>query len=107
MSTVYISIGNSDDKLSQADWASFVLDVDRAFEAAVRYEGARVHGRWYSLPHEPWQNACWCAEWHPDLAHIVEALKRKLACVARMYGQDSIAWAVAETEFIKPDGVTS
>jgi len=103
---VYISIGNSDDKLSQADWSSFVLDVDRAFDAAVRYEGARVHGRWYSLPHEPWQNACWCAEWHADLVHTVEGLKRKLAAIARSYRQDSIAWSVAETEFIAPAGYT-
>lgn len=94
---VYISIGNSDDKLSQADWSSFVLDVDRAFDAAVHYEGARAHGRWHSLPTEPWQNACWCAEWHGELAHVVEALKRKLASIARAYRQDSIAWTEAST----------
>jgi hypothetical protein len=106
VTTVYISIGNSDDKLSQADWSSYVLDVDRAFEQAVRYEGARVHGRWYSLPTEPWQNACWCAEWHEDLAHVVEALKRKLINIASDYRQDSIAWAVAETWFLSPVAVT-
>ena len=100
--TIYISIGNSDDKLTQADWSSFVLDVDRAFEAAVRYEGARVHGRWYSLPTDPWQNACWCAEWANDLAHVLEALQRSLIGIARMYRQDSIAWAVARTEFLTP-----
>lgn len=102
MATVYISIGNSDGKLSQADWSSYVRDVDRAFEASVRYEGARVHGRWYSLPTEPWQNACWCAEWHEDLEHVVEALKRKLAAIAGDYRQDSIAWAIADTWFITP-----
>lgn len=102
MTTVYISIGNSDDKLSQADWSSYVLDVDRAFEAAVRYEGARVHGRWYSLATEPWQNACWCAEWHEDLAHVLKALKRDLAIIARAYRQESIAWAEATTTFIGP-----
>lgn len=99
---VYISIGNSDDKLSQADWSSFVLDVDRAFDTALRYEGARPHGRWYSLSTEPWQNACWCAEWHPDLAHVVEGLKRTLTRIARAYRQDSIAWAEARTEFLGP-----
>lgn len=97
---IYISIGNSDDKLSQADWSSFVLDVDRAFNSAVQFEGAWVHGRWYSRPDEPWQNACWCAEWHDDLAHVVAALKRTLASIARTYRQDSIAWAEATTEFI-------
>jgi hypothetical protein len=98
--TIYISIGNSDDKLSQADWSSYVLDVDRAFDASVRYNGARVHGRWYSHPVEPWQNACWCAEWDAELAHVVDALKRKLAALGREYRQDSIAWAEATTEFI-------
>jgi hypothetical protein len=100
--TVYISIGNSDDKLTQAEWSSYVQDVDRLFESAVRYEGARVHGRWHSLPHEPWQNACWCAEWHEDLAPELAALKRMLAIAARDYGQDSIAWAEATTTFIEP-----
>jgi hypothetical protein len=98
---VYITIGNSDDKLSQADWASFVLDVDRAFQSAVQFEGAWVHGRWFSRPDEPWQNACWCAEWHEDLRHVVDALQRKLASIARAYRQDSIAWAEAQTTFIE------
>jgi hypothetical protein len=100
--TIYISIGNSDDKLSQADWSSYVLDVDRAFNSAVQFEGAWVHGRWYSRPDEPWQNACWCAEWDEDLRHVVEALQRKLASIARQYRQDSIAWAEAQTTFIGP-----
>lgn len=98
---VYISIGNSDDKLTQADWSSYVLDVDRAFSSAVQYEGARVHGRWHSLPAEPWQNACWCAEWHVDLAHVVAAFRRKLGLIARQYRQDSIAWvAASHVEFL-------
>jgi hypothetical protein len=101
MTTFYISIGNSDDRLSQAEWSCFVLDVDRAFEMAVRYEGARVHGRWLSRADDPWQNACWSADWHDDLAFVVDALKRKLTALARTYRQDSIAWAVvAETEFL-------
>jgi hypothetical protein len=99
--TVYITIGNSDDRLTQAEWSSYVRDVDWMFDAAVRYEGARVHGRWYSRPDEPWQNACWCAEWHEDLAAHVEVLKKSLAAVARDYRQDSIAWAEAQTTFIK------
>ena len=106
---VYISIGNSDDKLSQADWSSYVRDVDRAFEASLRYVGgARVHGRWYSLPHEPWQNACWCADWDENLAHVVDALKRKLASIAGAYRQESIAWAeVPVTEFLAPAEVAN
>lgn len=103
MITVYVSIGNSDDNLSQADWASYALDVDRAVNKAMGYAGSTVHGRWYSLPSEPWQNACWCLEWHDDLSGIVEAFKRSLAVIARTYRQESIAWAqVPTTEFIGP-----
>lgn len=100
MITVYVSIGNSDDKLTQAEWSSYALDVDRAVNKAMGYVGSTVHGRWYSLPSEPWQNACWCLAWDDELAHIVEALKRSLATIARSYRQDSIAWATATTEFI-------
>jgi hypothetical protein len=104
--TVYITIGNSDDKLSQVEWYKFAADVDRAFNDAVKFEGARAHGRWYSLPNEPWQNACWCAEWDDGLDHIVRLFKHRLAGLARDYRQDSIAWAEATTEFIGPSGET-
>lgn len=100
--TVYISVGNSDDKLSQGEWAQFVDEVDRAVSGAAKYEGNRIHGRWYSLPNEPWQNACWCIEFHPDLAQSQRDLRQGLGMIARWHRQDAIAWAVAETEFIPP-----
>jgi hypothetical protein len=102
VTTVYISIGNSDDKLTQLEWAQFVDEVDRAVSAAVKYEGNQVHGRWYSLPTEPWQNACWCVQFHDELAHVMRDLRQGLAVIARWHRQDSITWAVAETEFIGP-----
>lgn len=90
---VYISIGNSDDKLTQAEWARFLLDVDDAIS-----DGAiTVHGRWYSAPRSAYQNACWCAEFHePDAWHP----KMALQALAATYRQDSIAWAEATTEFL-------
>lgn len=92
MTTVYISVGNSDDRLSQREWHDFYCKVSRAIHAAAR----RVHGQWVSEPAAAWQNACWCVE----LAD--ETLKYKLAGLAAEYRQDSIAWAVAATEFIGP-----
>jgi hypothetical protein len=95
--TIYVSIGNSDDKLTQFQWASFQNDVSRALDAF----GAHIHGQWYSAPDSAFQNACWCVEVGPR--HI-EGLRTRLARIAATYEQDSIVWARAETEFIEPTG---
>jgi hypothetical protein len=95
MITVYVSIGNSDDKLTQNDWSHFYAwTADR-----IDRHAWKVHGRWFSDPSSPWQNAAWCFEIAP---HAAESLKRALAATALVYRQDSIAWAVAETTFIGP-----
>jgi len=103
---VYVSIGNSDDKLSQNQWHAYCAAVDRTFELAARYTGSIVHGRWYSLPNEQWQNACWCVEFtEPDeMAQIIGEYRAELGRLAGVFGQDSIAWAVAPvTEFLAPE----
>ena len=94
MITVYVSIGNSDDKLTQLEWHTFHEDV----EELVEFAAAKVHGHWLSLPTAAWQNACWCVELHADDA---DNLKRDLAVVADRWRQDSIAWAEAQTTFIE------
>lgn len=93
--TVYISIGNSDDKLTQAEWAEFYA----ATNFAIRDDAHVVHGQWLSGPVSPWQNACWCVE-VPDRNAF--RLRQRLADLAHTYRQGSIAWAEATTEFIGP-----
>lgn len=93
---VYISIGNSDDKLSQAEWSDLWHEVQWCLA------GRRVnfHGRWISLSNDKFQNACWCIEFEMGPAGRVD-FKQQLADIARKYRQDSIAWAVVkETEFL-------
>lgn len=91
---VYVSIGNSDDKLTQRQWAEFCADVDNAVDSMAH----AVHGAWFSLSDSMWQNACWCFE--PDKDRI-GILKRYLAQTAKRYSQDSVAWAeVKATEFL-------
>lgn len=93
--TVYVSIGNSDDKLTQQRWAAYWATVRRVVLAYAD----RVHGEWMSAPVAPYQNACICLEvWHPAAATLRAELQR----AAREFGQDSIAWAEAVTEFITP-----
>lgn len=96
MATVYSSIGNSDDRLTQARWSEF----HALFAAAVRDYATAVHGSWLSVPADPWQNACIAFDVH---ANDAGDLKRELRMLAAQYGQDSIAWAeVVGTEFLGP-----
>ena len=93
---MYVSIGNSDDKLSQQQWCTFVWVVD----TVIREHARVVHGYWLSESSSMWQNACWCFE--------VEAmsgwdLRDRLRETAGKFSQDSIAWAeVSATEFLAP-----
>jgi hypothetical protein len=95
---VYISIGNSDDKLPQKEWADLIADIDDDVLRAAHV----VHGRWFSAPDSAWQNACWCIEFPANVQDgRVASLKSDLTTRARTYGQDSIAWAeVQQTEFL-------
>lgn len=94
MTTVYVSIGNSDDKLQQGEWSAFYGDVDQAIRKSDCV-GA-IHGAWISESRAPWQNACWAF----DLFAAPTNLRAELRALAHAYRQDSIAWATAETEFL-------
>lgn len=56
-----IQIGNSDDRLSQNDWAGFVREVRTLLIEEWR-DRSQVHGEWFSLPDQQWQNANWSVE---------------------------------------------
>lgn len=92
----YVSIGNSDDKLTQVEWSRFVID----FSAMVVSLASQTHGAWFSHPASPRQNACWCLEFASEA--MAQTAKDEARSLAAKYRQDSIAWAVAETEFLTP-----
>ncbi|MET0417488.1 MAG: hypothetical protein ABW022_15860 [Actinoplanes sp.] len=94
MTTAYITIGNSDNKLSQNEWAHFVASA----RVILHEEAETVHGEWFSAGDSPWQNACWCVE-VPD--YRVERAKMRVGKLAPAFRQDSIAWAEApKVEFL-------
>lgn len=97
MITVYVSIGNSDNTLTQREYSGFV----DAVRAVVASYADRVHGQWFSASASPYQNACWCFEIDETK---IDALKHNLRCLARDFRQGSIAWATAQTEFLTPTG---
>lgn len=99
---ILISIGNSDDKLSQREWAGFIADVralvNRTVQQAVLLPAA-VHGEWFSAPDAPWQNANWCVELVGDTL-LYRTLRRELRKLCAKYQQDSVAWTEGEVEFL-------
>ena len=95
--TIYVSIGNTDDKLRQAEWAAFVSTVNAVVS------GFHLYGEWYSRPDSWVQNACWCLELPDESQSLQETILRAaLVDIARSYRQDSIAWAEAQVEFLSP-----
>ena len=90
---IYVSIGNSDDKLTQAEWAAFVADTETAIGQGVEH----WHGKWFTAPDSAWQGACWAFEIREFASHTARARLRE---VAKHFQQDAIAWAEAQTEFI-------
>jgi hypothetical protein len=98
---VHISIGNTDNKLTQAEWSEFVGKVRHVVHNAKASFDGQIHGEWFSMPDAPWQNACW-------LVHLpnrsLDQVKPVLASLAATYRQDSIAWTAGDTEFISRSG---
>lgn len=97
--TVYVSIGNSDDKLSQAHWS----ELHNKLIATIRGHTLQVYGDWTSTSTDPWQNACVAFEIGNETS---ERLQLDLAELSAEYGQDPIAWAEADTRFITPAPTT-
>jgi hypothetical protein len=94
--TVYVSIGNSDDKLTQQRWSAFYGQA----AAAVRAQAERIYGEWLSAPQSQWQNACVGFTVTPTAA---AHLKDDLRALAAYFGQESIAWAeVGNEEMLEP-----
>lgn len=94
--TIYISIGNSDNKLSQHQWANFHNAVSYVVCATAK----TVWGEWVSESTSEFQNACWGVAVYSD---AIPNLKAKLAQLAHVYKQDAIMWAeVTNMETITP-----
>lgn len=92
MTTVAIQIGNSDDKLTQKQWACFVLELRNLVENM-----GQIHFWGASANYEPWQNLCCVAEFYENAIHT---LKVRLTELRTKYEQDSAAVLIGETQFI-------
>ncbi len=98
--TAYVSIGNSDNKLTHIEWSQFYWSVDLLLR---EIPDVVVHGQWHSFPAACYVNACWCIEFPNPDGLSVELITRKLGHLAHEFRQDSIAWVeVPATYFIEP-----
>jgi hypothetical protein len=93
VSTLTIAIGNSDDKLSQKEWAAYW----RMVHDAVTTHAGHVFGVFLSASHAPYQNAAWLVQ-----GELTERFRLELATAAQAFRQDSIAVAVGETTMVSP-----
>lgn len=93
--TMYVSIGNSDNKLTQKLWHDFCDHVER-YVKAYAY---KIHSVTFSLPNAPWQNAVFCF----DVTQKVHAnyLLGLFEEIASMYNQDAIAVTVVQATAVK------
>jgi hypothetical protein len=89
--TYIVQIGNSDDKLSQAEWYRFCIDTD----ALIKEFADEVHFSGGSDNRAPWQNAAWVfvMDNATDFYHL-------LCGLCEQYRQDSIAVTVGGTFFV-------
>lgn len=90
-----ICIGNTDDKLTQMEWANYV----EAVSLLITISNYDIYFAGFSNPTKPWQNACWVINVGDDELY----LKKQLSIIARRFRQDSIAVILGTTEFVKPE----
>lgn len=93
MKTVTIQIGNTDDKLTQIEWAVFVENM----RSVVGWYCEKIHFFGASSNWEQWQNAAWIAA-VPEGA--IEMMRKEASQVGKNFRQDSVAWTEGETKFI-------
>jgi uncharacterized protein CbrC (UPF0167 family) len=88
---IAISIGNTDNKLTQQEWSEFVEEVNLVIkeEAAIHFFGGAPN--W-----TPWQNVAWIAEVDDDCAYLLTVI----ANIRKRYRQDSAFVFTGEGMFI-------
>ena len=91
--TATVQIGNSDDRLTQAQWHAYVDEI----RTAIAESAVMVHFAAASHGDAPWQNYAWIFEIKKsEVSQLIAALYR----IRAAYSQESIAWTSGKVEFI-------
>jgi hypothetical protein len=97
--TYIVQIGNSDNRLKQADWALF---IDALGNLLINLR-VNIHFFGFSAAHAPWQNCCAVFEdaQGRDEPGFEQGLRERLADLAFLFNQDSIALTGGVTQFVE------
>jgi hypothetical protein len=90
---ISVQAGNSDNKLTQQEWAEFVSELGGIL--AVHEIGRHFFGG--SEAYAPWQNVCWVCEMNPE---SLESLRGQLRQSRMHYRQTSVCLLVGKAEFV-------
>jgi hypothetical protein len=93
--TLVVVIGNSDNKLTQQEWADYAAKT----AAIVHHYATTQHFAGCSPGTDPRQHACWIVEMDPALKGFLETALQRLC---HEFRQDSIAVLTGETQMIGP-----
>lgn len=97
MKTVTLQIGNSDDKLTQKEWAGFIGQVAELVADCAAESNGQIYFAGHSVATMPWQNAAWVF----DLSAKQEwRFKSCIKSLRSAFVQDSVAFTVGKTRFI-------
>jgi hypothetical protein len=91
--TIVVLIGNSDNKLSQQDWAKYICEVKKLvsiYSQTIFFSGGSSYD-------EPRQNACFVFDCDES---TVEVLKEQLAVVRVQFNQEAAAVVTGVTKFV-------
>lgn len=91
--TAVIQIGNSDDKLTQVEWAGYCAQMHQE----VLLICTHVHFFGGCATHDEWQNVCWVLEIEKD---CIGALKRVVSAIRKTWRQNSAAITLGSTKFV-------
>jgi hypothetical protein len=91
--TLIVQIGNSDNKLTQSEWAHFIARAHNSVSLLAH----EIHFKGHSEPDAPWQNVCWV--FVPMARWTEEDIAKELSKLAREHNQESIALTIGDTQF--------
>ena len=93
--TITLQIGNSDDKLTQAEWFDFVNSMTNVVTAYQQ----QIHFASGSPSNARWQDFCWVFEMEADNL-VRDALYRQVHDCRKKFKQNSAAFTEGQTSFV-------
>lgn len=94
--TLYITIGNTDNKLDQQCWHTFTQHL----YSLMLFHCHTIHGEFHTQSNTPYQSCCMSGELNEELD--LENIENSVSILARNFNQDSIAMSISETKLVQP-----